>query len=543
MGSTFTFTLPSSGASSGVPEQQSTNTAFGSNQIEGQTGTGVAGLKGTPFDFSGGPGTQSTTGKTIEIQGPSGATFAQAKAIFEQQLKSGSLNELKPGQDVNSLINSKGKSILGVAESFTGKSIGTGPLDNLNDGLTNLPSLTGGSLTNALKNPAISNAIEGFSAAGSALGTNNLINATGTLNNVKDLVPTNSISISDFSKAIPAVAGIGGGAIDPNQATGLLSQLKKSTTDDGSLTFGSFGISIDSLQNSGALKPGVIDKYIKNIAPDVTSADIAEAERLASEGMSVTAEQLSIKRQATDILNSPTVWSGEGGANSLTSFLGNEKLQQNVVQASMDKGLDQLKNLGVISGTETPSNLAGISALCSKFDPKSAADYLKGLVPPELKQSMDQLMRDSQHSVDMVDQKIPDAIKGVVPAQVFAGTTLRSGLDVSSTLLIPSDKVPSFKFGGGSGTPINIGALKNIDSNVYANTPDSDLTYTGQDNVVWDRVNNERKRRGLPGLADIGYPRPPDEANPNTAFGSGQIKGQEGTGIAGLRGTPFGGFG
>jgi hypothetical protein len=535
MGSTFTFTLPSSGAPSGVPEQQSTNTAFGANQIEGQTGTGVVGLKGTPFE---GLATGQQP-KTIEIQGPPGATYAQAKAIFEQQLNSGSLDQLKPGQDVNSLIDSKGKSVLGVAESFTGKSIGTGPLDNLKDGITNLPTLSGGSLTNALKNPAISGAVEGFSTAGSYLGTNNLVNATGTLNSVKDLVPTNSINVSDFSKAIPAIASIGGGAIDPNQATGLFSQLKKSVTEDGSLTFGSFGISIDSLQNSGALKPGVIDKYIKNITPDITSADLAEAERLATEGISVTAEQLSIKRQATDILNSPTVWSGEGGANSLTSFLGNEKLQQNFLQTSMDKGLDQLKNLGMITGTETPANLAGISALCSKFDPNTAADYLKGAIPPELKQSMDQLMRDSQHSVDLVDQKIPDSIKGVVPAQAFAGTTIRSGLDVSSTLLIPSDKVPSFKFGGGTGAPVNLGDLKKLDSNLYANTPDGDLTYTGQDNVVWDRINSERKRRGLPGLADIGYPRPPDEANTNTAFGSGQIRGQEGTGVGGLRGTPF----
>lgn len=443
----------------------------------------------------------SPDGKVIEIQGPPGATFAQAKSIYEQQLNSGALDELKPGQDVNSLINSKGKSILGVAESFTGKSIGTGPLDNLNDGINNLPALSGGALSNALKNPSIASAVEGFSAAGSYLGTNNLVNATGTLNKVSDLIPTNSINVSDFSKAIPAIAGIGGGAIDPNQATGLFSQLKKSTTEDGSLTFGSFGISLDSLQNAGALKPGVIDKYIKGIVPDVTSADLAEAERLASEGISVSAEQLSIKRQATDILNSPTVWSGEGGANSLTSFLGNEKLQQNVLQTSMDKGLDQLKNLGVITGTETPANLAGISALCSKFDPTAAADYLKGSIPADLKQSMDQLMRDSQHSVDLVDQKIPDSIKGIVPAQAFAGTTVRSGIDVSSTLLIPSDKVQAPKFGGGTGTPQNLGDLSKLDLSKTKGTEPAPST--------------------------------------NTAFGSNQIEGQTGTGVAGLKGTPF----
>jgi hypothetical protein len=504
MGSTFTFTLPSSGTPSGVPEQQSTNTAFGSNQIEGQTGTGITGLKGTAFEgLIPSPGASVQPPKTIEIKGPPGATYAQAKAIFEQQLNSGSLDQLKPGQDVNSLINSKGKSILGMAESFTGKSIGTGPLDGLTGGISNLGNLSGGALTNALKNPAIANAVEGFSSAGaSVFGSNNsLLNATDTLSTIKNLSPSTMINVGDFSKAIPAISGIAGGAIDPNQTTGLLSQLKKSMVDDGSLSFGSFGISPESLQLGGALKPGVVDKYINNITPNVTSADLAEVESLAANGIDVSAEQLSIRRQATDILNSPTVWSGTGGANNLTSFLANEKLQSNITQVSMDKGLDQLKSQGLLTGTESPANLAGVSALCSKFDPATASDYLKGVVNPELKTQLDQIMRDSQFSINAVDQKIPDTIKGIVPAKVFSGTTLRSGIDVSSALLVPSDKVPSFKFGGGSGTPTNKGTATSLP--LQSNS---------------------------------------SSASTNTAFGSNQIEGQTGTGVAGLKGTPFGSF-
>ena len=43
---------------------------------------------------------------------------------------------------------------------------------------------------------------------------------------------------------------------------------------------------------------------------------------------------------------------------------------------------------------------------------------------------------------------------------------------------------------------------------MYANTKDADLTYTGSDETVWDRINEERLRRGLPSLTAIGYPRP-----------------------------------
>lgn len=50
--------------------------------------------------------------------------------------------------------------------------------------------------------------------------------------------------------------------------------------------------------------------------------------------------------------------------------------------------------------------------------------------------------------------------------------------------------------------------------NIYINTPDSDLIYFGDDPLVWDRVNAERLRRGLPPLSN---PRPSGDA-PNTAI-------------------------
>lgn len=49
-----------------------------------------------------------------------------------------------------------------------------------------------------------------------------------------------------------------------------------------------------------------------------------------------------------------------------------------------------------------------------------------------------------------------------------------------------------------------------LETSLYKDTPDKDLTYTGDDGLVWDRTNAERERRGLPGLAAIGSPRPED---------------------------------
>ena len=70
-------------------------------------------------------------------------------------------------------------------------------------------------------------------------------------------------------------------------------------------------------------------------------------------------------------------------------------------------------------------------------------------------------------------------------------------------------QIPGFSPGGG------------IDTSLYTKTPDDELTYTGDDHIVWDRVNTERLNRGLPDLAAIGSSRPEEPASPPTATPNG----------------------
>ena len=51
-------------------------------------------------------------------------------------------------------------------------------------------------------------------------------------------------------------------------------------------------------------------------------------------------------------------------------------------------------------------------------------------------------------------------------------------------------------------------SVASFESGLSANTPDDKLTYSGNDPIVWDRVNNERLRRGLSPLPG---PRPVDD--------------------------------
>ena len=73
-----------------------------------------------------------------------------------------------------------------------------------------------------------------------------------------------------------------------------------------------------------------------------------------------------------------------------------------------------------------------------------------------------------------------------------------------------------------------------INTNLYSKTKDEDLTYTGTDTIVWDRINSERLRRGLPSLTSLGYPRPPEEVaaptegSANSGASTFEVKGPPG---------------
>ena len=67
-----------------------------------------------------------------------------------------------------------------------------------------------------------------------------------------------------------------------------------------------------------------------------------------------------------------------------------------------------------------------------------------------------------------------------------------------------------------SGKSFGTGFATSVESTLQSRTRNEDLTYSGDDYIVWDRINGERLRRGLPSLTDIGSPRPPPEPEEST---------------------------
>jgi hypothetical protein len=162
------------------------------------------------FSFTG------PNGEVYEVEGPSGATVEQARAIFDQQISTG--------------------------------------------GLTGIPV---GGLVNA-----VTQATGGLSAAIAQIGPASFAQAQqlGSAINLPDLrgmpIP-NPIGVSDFVGTTVSQQNIG--AINPAQIQGLIAQTSTSVGQAASAItntkgLGKFGLNADQLQLSGLIKPGLAEQ-------------------------------------------------------------------------------------------------------------------------------------------------------------------------------------------------------------------------------------------------------------------------------------------
>lgn len=295
-------------------------------------------------------------------------------------------------------------------------------------------------------------------------------------------VPVSSpVGAAQILRQTPATRSIGN--LDPSQVTGLLGQAGAATgqnfdavsTDKG---IGKFGLTPQQLQDQGFLKPGTVEQFIGQGNADFTS-----------------------------VLQSPSCWTGKGGATNLDGFLKNPSLQNGTQVNIMEQGLNQLKSLGVATGNENPQQLAALVQGAAKFGAADMAAWTKGSAPADIVSSIDNLAKDAQFAVDLVDTKIPNI--GISP-EGAVDTVDREALDSAITSFFGSGGIDGGKIPVPTVGPVARAAASKFETSLYSNTPDQDLIYTGDDNIVWDRINTERLKRGLKSLTDIGIPRPPD---------------------------------
>lgn len=248
------------------------------------------------FNFTG------PDGKIFEIQGPPGATFAQAKAVFDQQVSTGGLTGIPVGGLVNAVTQA-----------------------------------TGG----------LSSALAQLGAQATAL-TQQVGNFINLPNKIGGLVP-NAISVSDFVNTKINAQSIG--TIASTQVQGLVAQTAASVNQAATAItnvkgLGQFGLNADQLQLSGLIKPGLADQINLNPA------------------------------KFTEILSSPTSWTGKLGVTNINSLLDSSRLQTTVQQGLMNTNFDQLKQIGTITGLESAAQLGPLLNVATKFGSRTATAWL-----------------------------------------------------------------------------------------------------------------------------------------------------------------------
>lgn len=281
--------------------------------------------------------------------------------------------------------------------------------------------------------------------------------AATALASVASSLPDGAINAASFVSQGAATIPVG--TLVPSQVTGLLAQAAavagQASTVVSEAGVGKYAISPGQLESAGLLKPGTVQQF------------------------------LSDPSQITSVLSSPSVWTGRAGVSGLGSFLSDPGLQDLVQQEIMSTGLNGLQQAGIVTGLESPAELAPFVQAAAKFGVNTAVDWAQGRAPANLVNTINGVARGAQYAVAFVDEKLPGAVGLGVELGGAVDTVQRGAVNRAVTEIIGNAKIPAPNFGGG----------------LYESTPNSDLTYSGNDDIVLQRINQERRRRGLPALA------------------------------------------
>ena len=394
-------------------------------------------------------------GQTFEVNAPTGATYEQAKAVFDQQTASGGLTGFKVGdalspatQAAGGLAAAQSQLTQGLASltsklptgtnlsSLTasigtlGQSAGTQVASALQGGAAAFNSLTTGAggatafISSTLSgtgggfslpsSSAITGALTGAAARAGSLAST----AVGTISGLIKGTPTAGINAADFAKQGPALGALGSMSLP--DVTGTLAQASKlvgqgAGTISNALGAGKFGFNATQLEQAGLVKPGTAATFLGTGGSDLTS-----------------------------VLKSPTVWTGKDGINSLDGLLSNDGLQNKIQQGLMTSGVADLKSLGIPTDKLTPQALSGLAANAAK-SVSDTLDWAKNTpgLPANIKSNFDASAVNSAFAVNLTQTKIdPSTLQEYKP--VAAENTVNAEtLNAAAKRIVGNAKVPS----------------------------------------------------------------------------------------------------
>jgi len=204
------------------------------------------------------------------------------------------------------------------------------------------------------------------------------------------------VNITDLANQDRVIESVG--SVSADQLGTVLAQKSKTVASANTLSvdemvntissttgLGKYGLKPQALEDAGYIKPGTVDRFLDD--PGALS----------------------------DVLNSPTVWTGKDGIGAVSDVLGSSSTQTAMQSDILGQGLNTLQSNKIISGLESPNVVASVTSVIGDYGIGPTKDWLGlgdsgGVLGGGLSAvdslNMDSIARGAQFSVDFVDTKL-----------------------------------------------------------------------------------------------------------------------------------------
>jgi hypothetical protein len=145
------------------------------------------------------------------------------------------------------------------------------------------------------------------------------------------------------------------------------------------------------------------------------------------------------------VLNTPAVWTGQNGVESLLDYL-SAPILQNIAQIDIMTGAFQgLIDTGVLTGGESAKYQATFLQPATRYGVDAVVSWVNDTAGTELTDNILLVARQAQYAIDFVDAYASVLNAGIdIPG--FENTTDRQDLDQAVTDIIGNPKVPSIDY-------------------------------------------------------------------------------------------------
>ena len=254
--------------------------------------------------------------------------------------------------------------------------------------------------------------------------------ATSAVAQLTNLPVTTPVNAAQILKQTPAIAAIG--SLKIPQVTSLMSSAAASVGQafnviTPTLGIGKFGFDPRQLESQGYLKPGTLSRF----------------------GLGVPGVNLG---NFTQILASPTIWTGKNNIPNLNTLLTNPNVQNLIQQDLMTSGLQALQKKGILGKGETAQQLGTLLQTAVRFGPETAAQWAIGQASGKVIGKINQLAKNAQQAIDKATGGLlgrfgAGGIFSIVNLQVAAAgvvnTVNRAPVDSALKGIIGDPKVPT----------------------------------------------------------------------------------------------------